>query len=99
MSKLTLDRNALPIQVLRPYTTGRVSISGTAAASSAVSADARVLRVVSNTDCFYAIGSTATTSSVYLPAGMIEYLHVFEGDTVSFITSGASGYAYATEMV
>ena len=99
MSTLTIDANAKPIQVLRPTTVSVVSLSGFAASATATAAGIRVARIVSDTDCFYSVTGTATTSSSYLPANAIEYIHVFTGDTVSVITSGSSGSAYITSMV
>ena len=99
MSSLTLDKNKKPVQVLRPTTVSVVSLSGSAASATAVTGDIRVARIVSDTDCFYSVTGTATTSSSYLPANAIEYVHVFTGDTVSVITSGSSGSAYITSMV
>ena len=99
MSTLTIDANAKPIQVLRPTTVSVVSLSGSAASATAIAAGIRVARIVSDTDCFYSVTGTATTSSSYLPANAIEYIHVFTGDTVSVITSGSSGSAYITSMV
>ena len=99
MSKLARDVNTKAIQVLRPSTVSKVSISGTAASSSAIAANIRVARIISDSDCFYSVEGTATTSSSYLPANAIEYIHVYEGDTISVITSGDSGSAYITSMV
>ena len=99
MSTLTIDANAKPIQVLRPTTVSVVSLSGSAASATATATGIRVARIVSDTDCFYSVTGTATTSSSYLPANAIEYIHVFTGDTVSVITSGSSGSAYITSMV
>jgi hypothetical protein len=100
MSTLTIDSNAKPIQVLRPLSTSTRSLSGTAASATAISAASRVARIVATTDCFYNVTTTATVSnSVYLPAGTVEFVHVFAGDTISFITSGATGTAYISEMV
>ena len=99
MSTLTIDANAKPIQVLRPTTVSVVSLSGSAASAPATAAGIRVARIVSDTDCFYSVEGTATTSSSYLPANAIEYIHVFTGDTVSVITSSSSGSAYITSMV
>ena len=99
MSTLTIDANAKPIQVLRPTTVSVVSLSGSAASAPATAAGIRVARIVSDTDCFYSVTGTATTSSSYLPANAIEYVHVFTGDTVSVITSSSSGSAYITSMV
>ena len=99
MSKLAIDVNAKPVQVLRPSTVSKVTTSGTAASSSAIGANIRVARIVSDKDCFYSVEGTATTSSSYLPANAIEYIHVYEGDTVSIILASGSGSAYVTSMV
>jgi|TARA_B110000879_G_scaffold70347_1_gene98267 hypothetical protein len=99
MSTLTIDANAKPIQVLRPTTVSKVSTSGTAASATAIVAGIRVARIVSDSDCFYSVTGTATTSSSYLPANAIEYVHVFTGDTVSVILASGTGSAYITSMV
>lgn len=99
MSKLARDVNTKAIQVLRPSTVSKVSISGTAASSSAIAANIRVARIISDSDCFYSVEGTATTSSSYLPANAIEYIHVYEGDTVSVILASGTGSAYITSMV
>ena len=98
MSTLAKDGNSKAIQVLRPSTTSTVNLSASAASASAIG-DARVARIVANDDCFYSVTGTASTVSAYLPANTIEYVHVFAGDTVSFITAGNSGIAYVSEMV
>jgi hypothetical protein len=99
MSKMAIDANAKPIQVLRPTTTDTVNVSGSALTSSAISANVRVARIITTAPVFYSVTGTATTSSAYLPSETIEYIHVYEGDTISFITSGSTGVAYVTEMV
>ena len=99
MSKMAIDVNAKPIQVLRPSTVSKVSISGTAAAATAIAADIRVARLVATTDCFYSVTGTATASSSFLPANAIEYIHVYEGDVVSTITEGGTGSIFVTSMV
>ena len=98
MSTLTIDHNAKPIQVLRPATTSTVNLSASAASASAIG-DARVARIVANDDCFYSVTGTASTVSAYLPANTIEYVHVYKGNVISFITAGNSGIAYVSEMV
>lgn len=99
MSKLARDVNTKAIQVLRPSTVSKVSTSDTAASSSAIAANIRVARIISDSDCFYSVEGTATTSSSYLPANTIEYIHVYEGDTVSVILASGTGSAYITSMV
>ena len=97
MTKLAIDTNAKPMQVVRPATAQNVSISGTAAASSAVTQ--RICRLVSTTDCFYSLIGTATTASTFLPAGYVEFIHTYDGDTISAITSGATGSLNVTECI
>jgi len=99
MTKLAIDANSKGIQCLRPAATQKVAISGTAASAAAWGSGVRVLRLVSTTDLFYSVVGTATTSSVYLPAGTIEFIHVFSTDGLSAITSGAVGDLFVTEMV
>lgn len=97
MSRLARDGNADAIQVLRPSTSQTVSVSGTAAPSTAINTN--VLRIVCSTDVFYSIEGTASpTSSTYLPAQTVEYIRAVEGDVVSFVTASGTGTAYITEM-
>lgn len=98
MSKLAVDVNAKGIQCLRPNITDDVAVSGTAASATAVSANARVVRIVANVPIFYSLLGTATVADVYLPADTIEFIHVYAGDVVSMISSG-TGTAYVTEMI
>jgi len=96
MSRLARDTNSAPIQCLRPGSTQTVSVSGTAASSTAVSQ--RVARIVATTDVHISISGTATVSSYYIPANTVEFIHTYSGDTISFITDGSTGTAYVSEM-
>jgi hypothetical protein len=96
MSRLARDSGAAPIQCLRPGAAQTVSVSGTAASSTAVSQ--RVARIVATTDVHVSVSGTATTSDFYMPANTVEYIHTFDGDTISFITDGTTGTAYVSEM-
>ena len=96
--KLSRDIKNAVAQAVKPVDSQRVSLSGTAASASAFGNEIEaVLRLCPSIDCFYAINATATTSSVYLPAGTIEYIRIDAGDTLSAITSGATGYLYISE--
>jgi hypothetical protein len=97
MTKLAIDTNAKPIQVVRPTTAQNVSISGAAASASAVTT--RVCRIVSTVDCFYSLVGTATTASTFIPAYTIEFVHTYDGDVFSVITSGTSGTFNITQMI
>ncbi len=97
MTRLAIDTNAKPIQVVRPNTAQNVAISGAAASASAVTT--RVSRIVSTVDCFYSLVGTATTASTLLPAYSVEFVHTYDGDVFSVITSGASGTFNITQMI
>lgn len=97
MTLLAKDRTNDSIQCLRPESTSTIAVSGTAASTSAVFR--RVCRIMCDVDCFYTINGTATVNDVPLPAGTIEFIHTFKDDTISVITSSASGTFYVTEMV
>lgn len=99
MSKLAIDSNAKPIQVMRPLTTQLVSVTATSAQSTAIPADCRVIRVVSSVACFVSLkNATATNQEIYLPANTVEYYHVYAGDQVAVISAGTDGTLFITEM-
>lgn len=59
------------------------------------------VRVVATSACFIKIGNgtlTATTSDVYLPAGVVDYVIVTPGESIAAIQASASGTLYVTEM-
>ena len=60
--------------------------------SNAVSTHVDVVRVVATTDCHIQIGTnpTATTSSAFLPAGVVEYIGIKGGDKVAAIKRSGS---------
>lgn len=80
--------------------TSVVAISGSSAASPAFSSQTSVVRVVSTTDCFvrFDANPTATTSHMYLPAGVVEYFLVTSGHRIAGIQRSAAGNLYVTEM-
>ena len=99
MAKLAIDANSKPIQVLRPTSTVITqAFTGTAASASAISAKCRVVRLVATQDCHYDLEATATTSKTFLPAGVVEYIHVFGGETISVIQNATGGTLFITEM-
>lgn len=73
------------------------TLSGSSAQSAAVGATTKVVRLVSDTDCFVAIGASpvATASSIYLPAKFPQVFGISPGQKVAAI--GTSGNLYITE--
>lgn len=98
MSKLAVDSNANAMQVLRPGSTEKVSISTSAASATSVSDNVNVFRLVADIDCFYTLEGTATVDDVYLPAKTVEFISVRLGDVLSII-AGDSGSIHITDML
>ena len=99
MAKMPIDANSQSIQVLSPSTTVITqAFTGTAATASAISADCNVVRLVATEACHYALTGTATTSSTYLPSGVMEYIRVGGGETLSVIQNASGGTLFITEM-
>lgn len=92
-----VDSGGVTAQVIRPVKPQTVTVSGVSTATSAFGNNTRVVRIVSTTDCHYAMGVTATTASTFLPATMVEYVSVRGGDTIQFIENSAGGTAYISE--
>ena len=76
-----------------------ISFSAASATSPAVESDTDVVRVFSTEDCFLKFGSspTATTSDMFLPAGIVEYFGMNPGDKIAVIRSVNNGLLYVTE--
>jgi len=90
------------VQALAPSTHQSVSYTGTAGTiSSAVSDRTEVVRVVCTTDAHVSLvtATTATSSSMYVPAGVPEYLIIAGGEKVSAIQANSAGSLHVTEVI
>jgi hypothetical protein len=101
MTVLAKDLNGNFVQAVAFGKVQNVSYTGSAAASDAFLAGTRVVRLVATTDCFVAISAnpTATTSTIYLPQGVVEYVRVNAGDKISAIRRSQDGTLNVTETV
>lgn len=99
MSTLPVDKNNKGMQAIMVGTSQTVSISASSVQSSAFQTGVRVIRLFPETDCYIAIGSnpTATTSSCYLPAGIIQFFGVQEGQKLAVLRKTTSGTLYLLE--
>lgn len=104
MSQTTmmLDGNAEAVQVMRPKPGGTTSLSigGSAQNGSAFTVKTGV-RLYCDAECFVECGpsATATTSSMPMPSGGVEYFYVNKNDRFSVLQKdGSSGNLYITEM-
>lgn len=96
---LPQDGNGHAIQAMRPIASQSVAIGGTSAQSTAMDSD--VVRVCSTVDCFIEIGANPTAvagTSMFLPLGMPEYIHINRNDKVAVIQATTGGSLYITRM-
>ena len=76
-----------------------VGYTGTAGTiTNAVGGQTRIVRVVMTTAGYVAIGSTATTSSAYMPADIPDYFKINPGERVSAIQLSSGGTLHITEL-
>lgn len=76
-----------------------VAYTGTAAASTAFSAQTRQIRVCANSACHIAFGAAPTadvTTAALLPANWVEYITVTPGQKISAIRAATDGLITAT---
>ncbi|MEK9909121.1 MAG: hypothetical protein VW498_02035 [Candidatus Thalassarchaeaceae archaeon] len=103
MTWFARDDYGTPIPALKPSTVQTVSIGASSTATtSAVGSTTRIVRVVADVACYIQVASspTASTSTTYLPANVIEYLRVKEGtDKVAVMHDANTGTLNVTEMV
>jgi FtsP/CotA-like multicopper oxidase with cupredoxin domain len=84
-------------------TTDYITVNGTSAQSAAISANCSEIRIVSTTNCHINNGANPTAAATdnngfYLPAAVIEYLHVSPGQKVAVIQDSAGGTLCVAEM-
>lgn len=67
--------------------------------SVAFGANQRVARMVSTTACYLAFGSnpTATSSGIYLPAGVVEVFGITPGEKVAALKVASAGVLSISE--
>jgi len=79
----------------------KVDYTGTAANSSAISAQVRYVRLYATTDCFVTINNpavTATNAATPLAAKDYEIMKVAPGNIISAIRASSDGSLYISEL-
>ena len=73
---------------------------GAASNSTAAGATITCFRVATRIDCYVNIGTsvTATSSSMFMPSGVVEYFKVAPGERVSVIAVSDEGEVTVTSM-
>ena len=74
--------------------------ASSAAMTNAVGSGITIVRIVATSACHIAVGVTpvATTSNMYLPANVVQYLAISPGLKVAAIQNAAGGNLHVTEM-
>lgn len=85
MAKFEIDENFFPIECLQEYSTEVVDGTSASAQSAAISAD--FIRIANGSagavQIAFGANPTATTSSMYLPAGCSELFRITSGQKVA----------------
>lgn len=85
-----------------PGTVQNITTSGSSqATANAVGSTTSIIRVAVNQDTYVALGATptASTGSMFIPAGGVEFLAVVPSSTkVAVIQASAAGVASITEL-
>lgn len=88
-------------EAIIPGISQSVAVGAASVQSAALQSKSSIIRLFSTTDCFILIGATPTAlqdgTSMFLPAGVIEYFGVNGAPLVAVIQSSASGTLYITE--
>ena len=82
---------------MRPIRTLKVESTGTSSQSTAFGSNIEYARVVADATCHieFGVNPTATTSTIYIPAGDVEYFKISPGEKVAVI---GSANLYITEL-
>lgn len=87
-----------------PYRPGATQVAAytsvAAAVTTAFATQTRIIRVTPTTAAYIAIGAspTATTTGIYMSAGITDYFKVNPGEKISAVQDSAGGSLYVTEM-
>lgn len=89
-------RNVEPL--FYPGATQSIAIGASSVSTTAMDSYTQAIRLYATSDCFVAFGTTATTSSMFIPANFPSYFRTKPAQTISVIQYSTSGTLYVTEM-
>lgn len=87
-------------EAIVPGVSQALAFTGTSAQSAALQASTTLIRLFATTDCFIQVGTNPTAAantSMFIAAGIYEYIGVAPGALVAAIQSSAGGTLYITE--
>lgn len=74
--------------------------TGASAQGATPTAGVTIIRLFATEDCWIAFGSNPTAvagSSMFLPAGIVEYFELSTGERIAFLAVSKAGKLYLTE--
>jgi hypothetical protein len=97
VTDFALGRLGIPMPFFFPGDMSRVTISGTSTQSVVITSG--LVRVVASVDCYVAKGAnpTATNTSMFMPAGKVEYFAIIPGEKLAFLQVSTGGFASITQ--
>ena len=88
-------------EAIIPGTSQLLAFTGASAQSTALQASTTLVRLFATQDCFIAVGSNPTAAadgtSMFIAAGVTEYVGVAQGAKIAAIRNTTSGNLYITE--
>ncbi len=98
--ELPRDSRNVPVNVLQPISTLAVPVGAASTLIDTFDDGVEVLRFVSTVNCHIEFGltPTATTSSMFLPAGLVEYFQRKPGHSIAVRQSTSAGIIYISSM-
>lgn len=99
MTVLARDSNGNIVYVISPGATQNVAIGAGSLQSTAFGTNTTLIRIVGTAACHYAIGAnpTASATTSYLPANVVEYIGVAPGQKIAVIQDVGAGTFNITE--
>lgn len=93
------DDESRSIPAIFPGVSQSLAVGAVSTQSSAFGSSTGLIRVCPTVDCYIEINSnpTATTSSLYLPAGAVEYFGCNPEDKLAVLQVSAGGYINIVE--
>lgn len=93
------DNESRPLPAIFPKVSQSLAIGSVSAQSSAFDLTTGLIRLCPTVDCYVAIGAnpTATSSSMYLPAGSVEYFGCSPGEKVAVLRVLSNGFLNIVE--
>lgn len=87
------NQNYMALQAVEPNSSLAVSVSSSASSAQTTLTYEGLIRICATESVRYNLGSnpTATSTSVLLPAGVVEYIFIAEPKKIAFIRVSADG--------